>query len=759
MKPNMTQKKMAPNVSICIDVEYGDIALYKTLHSVVIAAKEANIKDIDTEILLLLRSGKIDNVHRCVKAIREKYPDIQIEIINSETQDLDRASALNMLADRSNGTKILYVDDGDLIGAQYIVEAVSRSLQLKNIILTPKFQVSFEAEHLLRVQHDFSDMNHKDAVFDNDIYTTPPFYDASLNQERLRFVQCGDNKTVLRDWYMKMIAEGYTIKTEPNTIYFRRFRRDGIIDESEGHTNSLPPQVLFEPDIYLRVAGGNKSIPSTSRERVDYQKGLLPQLKSRLIRHHIMYHYAQVQWNLHKNVFKAVTQLFHGSVDNRVSSQEAFQEIAKGIPDRMLSIGINQSVVDVWADVNSIEPMVRPSWDMMKYIPIENTDEESVLGKLYAYFCNLHNKRNFPNIILVPHLVRGGADMAAINLARKLAESGEVLLITTSSLPSPWLSIVEQTHGVSVIDGSNVADIAGDKKLRHFIEVIAQNFRSHTISVINSEVGYRIARYDKNLLAAMNCRILLHTYAYDMTEDGYLFNWLQNGLVYAYEGVDKYITDSQTFARRLVDINGFNESMVKCLYLPIDSKIVSKKNYTKRGRILWASRVHNNKLIEILVEVADILSKYNIHIDMYGALDIEYERNDKLSHMIKGHNNLTYKGSYSGFSNLPLENYDMFLLTTKNEGMPNVLLEACMANLYTVAPDVGGIKEIINDTKNGRIVPFNRRFHAKEYADAILAGYLNEEYSDRDTIVACNKHIVKRHSCDAYEKSVRELYK
>lgn len=48
---------------------------------------------------------------------------------------------------------------------------------------------------------------------------------------------------------------------------------------------------------------------------------------------------------------------------------------------------------------------------------------------------------------------------------------------------------------------------------------------------------------------------------------------------------------------------------------------------------------------------------------------------------------------------------DIFCLPSRREGMPNVLLEACMARLPPVAVDVGGVSDILESGKSGFVIP------------------------------------------------------
>jgi glycosyltransferase involved in cell wall biosynthesis len=52
-------------------------------------------------------------------------------------------------------------------------------------------------------------------------------------------------------------------------------------------------------------------------------------------------------------------------------------------------------------------------------------------------------------------------------------------------------------------------------------------------------------------------------------------------------------------------------------------------------------------------------------------------------------------GGYDDFARIVRQDHSAFVYTSAWDGLPNVLLEAASANLPIVAPDIGGIRDLI----------------------------------------------------------------
>ncbi|THF50555.1 glycosyltransferase [Flavobacterium supellecticarium] len=152
--------------------------------------------------------------------------------------------------------------------------------------------------------------------------------------------------------------------------------------------------------------------------------------------------------------------------------------------------------------------------------------------------------------------------------------------------------------------------------------------------------------------------------------------------------------------RNIVDQSLLDES--GALYFPGE---FSSGNYN----IVAAGALYSVKGFDLLIHAMKEVVKHNITTRLYILGDERYETGYKaqLSHLIQEHQ-LTNHVFLLGHQSNPYpyyKNADLFVLSSRKEGFPNVVLEALYYGIPVVATNCVDFSEVINNGVNGYIVP------------------------------------------------------
>lgn len=214
---------------------------------------------------------------------------------------------------------------------------------------------------------------------------------------------------------------------------------------------------------------------------------------------------------------------------------------------------------------------------------------------------------------------------------------------------------------------------------------------------------------------------------------------------------------SNTVAGKEILINRehLSEEKIKVIYNGINLEPVdclpSNREYLVLG---FVGRLENQKGINFLLEALHFLKDKKIKLKIVG--DGGAEKNLKAKSKDLGVcDQVEFLGRKENAHNY-IKNFDIFVLPSLWEGMPNVILEAMSQEKLVIATDVGGISEMIVDSQNGFLVDSGNSEELAKKINYVLSLSEDEKLKIKKN---ARKTVEENFSIDKMVKKYEDLYK
>ncbi len=470
------------------------------------------------------------------------------------------------------------------------------------------------------------------------------------------------------DWNFscEALSRGYEYVTAENTILFYRQRRNSLLQAADQHSvRQTPPTALFQPRNFLGVCGR------------DYKR------------------------------FR----------NGEIATKDA-DAVRRQFDD-------NRALWEIVRAAASIDPAI--TMRSATSLPIyTNLSEALNAGSAYFRACSLLGERQFTDVVLLPFLSKGGGDKYILDVIGALSElDPDRSFLVLSGEPFDQHAWMDRLP-----DSARFIDIyrhcRGCTEAERLLVTLRliENFAPSAVLHLKSSV-YAV-RFIETYHAVLNAlkivfyRFSDHHYTYNDIDfcAGYVFDFIsEHG-----ERFWKIITDNATILRHdTARFDSFADRWVvlkaRCVGASARSRADDPGPATKR--ILWASRLDPEKRPDLLIKIAAAVQGRNpeLSIDVFGTAATDHFDVSRF----EGLPNVIYRGGFSSFSEIDSDQYDAFLYTTAFDGLPNVVLEAMASGLPVIAPDIGGIAEVVKTGETGWLLdpsPNDETFIAR-YCDAL----------------------------------------
>lgn len=306
---------------------------------------------------------------------------------------------------------------------------------------------------------------------------------------------------------------------------------------------------------------------------------------------------------------------------------------------------------------------------------------------------NLKNKKNKKIVFFIPSIESGGVEknlFILLNFFRKFYS--EIYLVTSSK--------IRLSKDIKVVCfNSKIL-----KKRNRFLKslfcsfLLFKNFKKNDVIVISFQSNTFSLLLSKVMLWPVIIRL-------NTSPEKYINNILKT-VIYKifYNMANEVIVNSFEFKNNLKKILGINSSVI--LNPLVQKKIINKKknsNKYKGLKILNIGRLTDQKdQITLLKSIKLLLFKHKIDCKLFIiGKGINYNKLQKYISDNKLNKNIFLLG-YKKNAYQYLKQYDLFILSSKYEGLPNVLIEAQMALTPIISSNCpSGPKEILLNGKLG----------------------------------------------------------
>ncbi|GAA2567689.1 glycosyltransferase [Microbacterium binotii] len=383
---------------------------------------------------------------------------------------------------------------------------------------------------------------------------------------------------------------------------------------------------------------------------------------------------------------------------------------------------------EAWREANQLEPEVpfpRPEalgrYDRWGH-PWAPWDAERAL----AYWRMLDAIGSDVDFLFVAPWVRtGGGDrvlLQYIAAVRRLDPEANVVLLTTEPEPSTRLSDVPA--GVRVVEMRHQLSRFVDREwmVGRLLPQLLVQAPPRTMHVFNSTVGFDVIERFGRVLSR-RIAIFVSSFVLDRTPDGERTSVLFYRHPRFLEPIQAVLVDSDAFAATMEQELGYPREKFH-----VRRQIVAQMPHMRPRhtgpfdaehplRVLWAGRFDLQKRLDVLADVAEEAVRRGVPVrfDFYGEAVMGDPRIDEHLDRLAAAGAVRH-GAYQDIAHLSLDQYGAFILTSEWEGVPNTLLEVMSAAMPAVAPLVGGVPEVLDESTGYPVESFD---DPAAYVDAL----------------------------------------
>ncbi len=626
---------MTPDLTVLLNVHDDAKYLKRTLQSLEECAAYGRAFDISTVLLVVADRASADTL-----AFFKTYRSpvfASIKVIKVDNGDL--ALSRNDGIAAASGELLMTADADDLVSFNTIADAVTmfRIGKLRKTVIVPQYHYRFGQDFSLRVNVPLD-------VIDPILFFEYHPYGSRIigRREELRSIAYVAHKAhdglAFEDWHYnsELLAAGFTFVVGKDTILFYRRAADRMNALSTAKTFGVTAlSRLHDPDVF-------KALGSRSGKPIQDLPVPSPRLE----------------------------------LDTLMTSHTCHE--------LMLA-------------ASGIEPAINLA--SLSKIKVRGGAWRTMRNSLhYLELCRRFGAKRFDHVVLLPFLVNSGAEKYILAILHELVRvnpGSRVLFLTGQK----W----DEHEGMDRLPpGSEFVDLdafCGDMDERHRQILV---LRILQVFAPNALIHMKSCAFARDFFTVFGKVLTSHRavfYRFCENHGRRHSDWVATGRDFDFvsdmgDRLSLVVTDTRSLAEHDRARLDFISDKIKPIYIHRDMTITpAQMDRPFTRKLLWASRFDAQKRPELAALICEALARQlpDIEIHVHGADVLHKGKATAFSRC----SNVKMKGAFDTFATINAADYDALIYTTAFDGLPNIILECMAAGITVIAPNIGGIGEVI----------------------------------------------------------------
>lgn len=363
-------------------------------------------------------------------------------------------------------------------------------------------------------------------------------------------------------------------------------------------------------------------------------------------------------------------------------------------------------------------------------------------------------------IFSLPCLSYGGAELYIRNIAQcvnQINSKINIVFFITDNIGNINLSVLDNHPYIQLFAVRNYTKFSNLLSPSYFIRFVELSNPLILHNTLSETVG-RLIRFNHEEIRQSVKKIYASWFMYEVDKYGNTIDRTSNYILECLPYIDLVITDNKKFIQETgvllsehLDTMQFNKMVTVYNACKIDvNRLPSLDVFScaleKVDNFLWIGRLDHQKNIGTLYDIAEMMPLANFYVYGSSIIGNEFISNKPNNVYLCGVELDLYKI-------IQTRRYKAFIMTSLYEGLPNILVEMGCFSIPIIAPDVGGVSELINDDTGFLL---SSKPSMEEYINCIKSINSNGENLERKS-ANLFELIKSRHSYASMRKSLIEL--